>query len=159
MSYADLPKIPVRGRHFMSDMVVLTTQFARTMVILQHHLFQRAFHPRQSVQQQHNFQIVHLHINTNTPNNQAYASSIQTPVLESENVPIIFPVRKGVWELVVRKSNLDKIRQSLVFSLPGKAWIEEMDVLPMGMAARVAQNLSPSKSRKVRSLTAGTARL
>lgn len=120
-------------------MTVLGTQFARTMVILQHHLFQRAFRPQWSVQQQQDYRVVHLHIDPNISPCQMYASSTQTPIFGSRNVPIIFPVRKGVWELVVRKSSLDRIRQSPIFGFPNKVWFEEMDVLPIGMAARVAQ--------------------
>lgn len=138
-SYADLPKIPVRAQHIVSDMAALSTQFSRTMVILQHHLFQRVFRPSQSSQQLQDFQIVHLHINPKISIHQMYSSSIHTSIFDRTNVPIIFPVRKGIWELVVRNSSLDQLRQSPIFGFPEKVWFEEMDVLPIGMAARVAQ--------------------
>lgn len=109
------------------------------MVVLQHHLLQRAFRPSRSVQHLQEFQIVHLHVDPEISIHQIYSSSIRTPIMDKTNVPIIFPVRQGIWELVVRKSCLDQLRRSPTFGFPGKVRFEEMDILPVGMVARVAQ--------------------
>ncbi|KAL8721192.1 MAG: hypothetical protein Q9225_002078 [Loekoesia sp. 1 TL-2023] len=137
--YTKLPKIPIRRQHFLADMAVLGTQFANTMVILQQLLFQRAFRLRSFTEEHQDFQIIHLHIDSNISACQIYAFSTQNPVLDSTNVPVIFQVAEGIWELIVRKSHLENLHRTPLFELSNKGRFEQMDVLPKGIAARAAQ--------------------
>lgn len=121
-------------------------QFTDTMVVFQHYLIQplRSFRDRYTFwpsmeQYRSEFQIVHLHVDPNISSSDMYTMSIEEPALGKWAVPVIFPVRTGVWELVVRKLALGEVRKALVFDEQVSYKLEEPEGLPKGIVARVAQ--------------------
>ena len=119
--------------------MVVCTQFTKTMVVLQHHLLQRLSQRRTSIQNQQEFQVVHLHVDSNMTNYDMYALSKWVTTLGRENVPMILPIDTGVWEMIGRKSCFKKLQDSLHHNLSTQAKLEEINVLPKGIAARAAQ--------------------
>ncbi|KAI4124567.1 MAG: hypothetical protein LQ338_004729 [Usnochroma carphineum] len=123
-------------------MNVLRRQFVDTIVVLQHYLFQRAprFRPPiKQQQQQSDYQVVHLHVDPNLSIHDLYSISIEEPLLDRKIVPVIFPARKGTWELVVKRSALDELRKATELGCLGSTKFEEPQELPKGMVARAAQ--------------------
>ncbi|KAL8748603.1 MAG: hypothetical protein Q9184_007193, partial [Pyrenodesmia sp. 2 TL-2023] len=145
ITYAEM-KIPIRRTHFMADVGVLMRQFTNTMLMFQDFLFQQATDFRKDCtfrpsirQYQGDYRVVHLHTHPNVSIHDMYTASIQQPVLYKWKVPVIFPIREGVWELVVQKENVEILRKASPFDDSFSFWIEEADSLPKGIAARAAQ--------------------
>lgn len=140
ITYVSLPKIPLRLRSLLSDLSLLGTQFFDTLIILQHLVYRRTFSrqptPGQQ-QQQHDYRVVHLQTNPEVSLEDLSAALKLGPSRENDEIPLIFPVAAGVWELLVKKPYLDGLMVSgcsqfpLVFREPSK--------LPKGIVGRTAQ--------------------
>ncbi|KAL8842046.1 MAG: hypothetical protein Q9170_000649 [Blastenia crenularia] len=145
VSYAELPKIPIRRRYFFADLAALGTQFKWTMVIFKRYLLQRIFRHRQDLEAQQEFQLVHLHTDLTVTIDDLNNITHRNQSFDTQNVPLILPVVEGTWELVVRRSNLIALKNSLLLDtetrkvLKSNPWLKEMDVLPKGITARAAQ--------------------
>ncbi|KAL8906196.1 MAG: hypothetical protein Q9207_002164 [Kuettlingeria erythrocarpa] len=145
ITYAEM-KITIRRTHFLADMAKLMRQFTNTLLMIQDFLFQRAtnfrggctFRP--SIRQyQLDYQIVHLHTDRNVSIHDMYTAYIQQPVLYKWKVPVIVPLREGVWELVVQKEAVNILQKASPFYDSFSFRIEEPESLPKGIAARAAQ--------------------
>ncbi|CAO1599963.1 hypothetical protein XANCAGTX0491_003669 [Xanthoria calcicola] len=145
ITYLNLPKIPLRIRSLPSDLSLLGTQFWDTLSVLHHLLYRRTFAPQatpplQQQQQEHEYQIVHLHTNPEISVHQLSHSLTLGPSRAHEEIPLIFPVAAGIWELLIKKPYLANLMPSscssssssfpLNFQLPSQ--------LPKGIVGRAA---------------------
>ena len=140
ITYVTLPKIPLRIRSLPSDLSLLGTQFWDTLIVLQHLIYRRTFYSRrqstaQQQQQQDEYEIIHLHTNPKVSIHQLYHSLTLGPSLTDAEIPLIFPVAAGIWELLIKKPHLANLILSsefhLNFQLPTQ--------LPKGIIGRAAQ--------------------
>ena len=146
ITYLNLPKIPLRIRSLPSDLSRLGTQFWDTLIVLHHLLYRRTFArqatpPLQQQQQEHEYQIVHLHTNPQITIHQLSHALTLAPSLTDDEIPLIFPVAAGIWELLIKKPYLANLMLSssssssvefpLNFQLPSQ--------LPKGIVGRAAQ--------------------
>ncbi|KAI4112997.1 MAG: hypothetical protein LQ345_005942 [Seirophora villosa] len=140
ITYAQLPKIPIRRKHLMADMANLMNQFANTMIVLQHFVARRAlsFRPTREHYQEE-FQIVHLHTEADLPLWNMYGLFMQELGIHLDNILIIFPIRSGVWEMVVKKTLLPHLRKVALFDGLAPVRYEEQHQLPKGIVARASQ--------------------
>lgn len=131
-------------------MAALLKQFANTMIVLQHLVVQRAFLRCRPSTKQHlqDFQIVHLHVEEDLSLWNMHAILMKDQSWGRDTIPIAFPIRAGVWELVVRKLALGNLRRAAIFDRWNEARIEVQDhQIPKGIVARAAQVYSRAPLR------------
>ena len=137
-TYANLPKIHLRLRSLPSDFSLLGKQFVDTLVVLQllvrHRLFSRCPAPGL---QQHDYRVVHLHTDPKTSLGKLSWSLMLHSLWLAEDIPLIFPVATGVWELLVERPYLHKLLISNCSNHP--LAIYEPAALPKGIFGRSAQ--------------------
>ncbi|KAL8790336.1 MAG: hypothetical protein Q9213_000688 [Squamulea squamosa] len=138
ITYTKLPKIPLSPKSWLSDLSLLGNQFIDTLVILQLLVGRRLFPRRPNPGQlQHNYRIVHLHTDPGTSLRALSWSLMLRSTWLVEDVPLIFPVAAGVWELLVKRSYLDKL---LATHKPVPFLkFKELTTLPKGVVGRSAQ--------------------
>ncbi|KAL9047464.1 MAG: hypothetical protein Q9206_006765 [Seirophora lacunosa] len=140
VTYAQLPKIPIRRKHLMADMANLMNQFANTMIVFQHFVARRALSFRPTLEQyQEEFQIVHLHTEADLPLWNMYNLFMQELGVDLDTILVIFPIRRGVWEMVVKKTLLPHLRKAALFDGLAPVRYEEQHQLPKGIVARASQ--------------------
>ncbi|KAL8863519.1 MAG: hypothetical protein Q9178_000200 [Gyalolechia marmorata] len=143
-TYANLPKIQLRLRSLPSDFSLLRKQFVDTLVVLQllvrHRLFSRRSAP---ALQQHDYRMVHLHTNPKTSLGKLSSTLMLHSSWLAEDIPLIFPIASGVWELLVERSYLQKLLISNCSNHP--LAIYEPATLPKGIVGRAAQIHSVSR--------------
>ncbi|KAL8993476.1 MAG: hypothetical protein Q9169_006318 [Polycauliona sp. 2 TL-2023] len=141
VTYLNLPKIPLRLRSLPSDLALLGNQFVDTLVILQHLVYQRIF-SRYAIpnlhQQIQDYQIVHVQTDPAATLQQLSWSLMLSSEWQVENIPMIFPVAAGVWELLVKKPYLDELKESKSSNYPALAFLQPTK-LPKGIVGRIAQ--------------------
>ncbi|KAL8956829.1 MAG: hypothetical protein Q9193_005750 [Seirophora villosa] len=138
ITYAQLPKIPIRRKHLMADMANLMNQFANTIIVLQHFVARRALSFRPTLERyQEEFQIVHLHTDADIPLWNMYGEFMPELGIDLDTILVIFPIRRGVWEMVVKKTLLPHLRKVALFD--GFVRYEEQHQLPKGIVARASQ--------------------
>ncbi|KAI4224369.1 MAG: hypothetical protein L6R36_004706 [Xanthoria steineri] len=140
ITYLNLPKIPLRIRSLPSDLSLLGTQFWDTLIVLQHLLYRRTFARRQATpplqQQDDEYQLLHLHTNPQITIHELSYSLTLNPSHTDAEIPLIFPVAPGIWELLIKKPHLANLMLSssefpMNFELPSQ--------LPKGIVGRAAQ--------------------
>lgn len=136
ITYLTLPKIPLRIRSLPSDLSLLGTQFWHTLIVLHHLLYRRTFARRSTpLQQDDDYQIIHLHTNPQITIHQLSHSLNPAPSHTDDEIALIFPVAAGIWELLIKKPHLANLMLSsefhLNFQLPTQ--------LPKGIVGRAAQ--------------------
>ena len=146
ITYINLPKIPLRIRSLPSDLSLLGTQFWDIVIVLQHLIYRRTFarqttpslQQQQQQQQQDDYQIVHLHTNPQITIHQlSHSLTLGASLTDDDEIPLIFPVAAGIWELLIQKPYLANLMLSssskspLNFQLPSQ--------LPKGIVGRAAQ--------------------
>ncbi|KAL8660355.1 MAG: hypothetical protein Q9202_006626 [Teloschistes flavicans] len=138
LRYIDLPKIPIRRRHFTSDMSVLGIQFVATMEIFKRNIVQRAFRRDQfNKTLQQSYRVVHLHTVPDMSISDLYSSlALEMPCF-FHSIVAIFPVLPGAWEMIVEAKHLEDLIYACKFALSARA--TEPSNLPPGMVARAAQ--------------------
>ncbi|KAL8772918.1 MAG: hypothetical protein Q9209_001938 [Squamulea sp. 1 TL-2023] len=138
ITYTNLPKIPIRPGSLLSDLSLLGNQFMDTLVILQLLVGRRLF-PRDPNPGllQHNYRIVHLHTDPGTSLGTLSWSLMLRSSWLVEDVPLVFPVASGVWELLVKKSYLDKLLAT--YEPVASLNFQEPTCLPKGVVGRSAQ--------------------
>ncbi|KAL8657387.1 MAG: hypothetical protein Q9226_001968 [Calogaya cf. arnoldii] len=138
ITYANLPKIPLRLRSLRSDLSLLGVQFFDTLIVLQHLIHRRMF-PRHSTQQhqQHNYRIVHLHTDPKVSLQQLIKTLMLQPDFVAKDIALIFPVVDGVWELLVKEVYLTWLSECSYPEFPVE--FREPSKLPKGIVGRTAQ--------------------
>ncbi|KAL8914379.1 MAG: hypothetical protein Q9171_001009 [Xanthocarpia ochracea] len=137
-TYANLPKIHLRLRSLPSDFSLLGKQFVDTLVVLQLLVHHRLFFRRPAPGlQQHDYRMVHLHTNPKTSLGKLSSTLMLHSSWLAEDIPMIFPVASGVWELLVERSYLHKLLISNCSNQP--LAIYEPPSLPKGIVGRAAQ--------------------
>ena len=140
ITYINLPKIPLRIHSLRSDVSLLGNQFFDALAILQHLIYRRFFTRRPvlvGLQQQHDYRIVQLQTDPEIALLDLAPSLMLRSKWNTEDIPLIFPVAAGVWELIVKAPYLEKF--TVLKGSKHKLTFREPSKLPKGIIGRIAQ--------------------
>ncbi|KAL8674095.1 MAG: hypothetical protein Q9168_001490 [Polycauliona sp. 1 TL-2023] len=149
ITYLTLPKIPLRIRSLSSDLALLGNQFVETLIVLQHLAYRRLFSrpPTSGLQQQQqsDYRVVHIQTDPSVSIQQLSWSLLLRTTWPVEDIPLIFPVALGYWEILVRKPYLDEL---MVYNSSEYPLIfREPSSLPKGIVGRIAQSRSVAQAK------------
>ncbi|KAL8706908.1 MAG: hypothetical protein Q9201_000068 [Fulgogasparrea decipioides] len=136
VTYNDLPKVQLRRRSFFSDMSLLLHQFRDTIIIFKHHFVQRALRQKKSMVRQ-DFRVFHLYTDPCESITELYYALKRVPTFLPGEILVIFPIKDGVWELIVEKTMPDDFLYADHLGIP--TYLTEPREMPRGIMARAAQ--------------------
>ncbi|KAL8806810.1 MAG: hypothetical protein Q9182_001070 [Xanthomendoza sp. 2 TL-2023] len=138
LAYTELPKIPLRKNSLLSDLSTLRQQFVNTVTIFPMIIrcrVSKQHSKSQLLQDAH--RLVHLRTDPGTSLKELYGSLLLRSCRNVSDIPLIFPVADGLWELVIRGSYLDDLIKALHSNLFMD--FQEPSTLPKGIVGRAAQ--------------------
>ena len=148
MTYINLPKIPLRIHSLRSDVFLLGNQFFDTLAILQHLIHRRFFTRRPilvGLQQQHDYRIVQLQTDPEIALLDLAGSLMLCSKWDTEDIPLIFPVTAGIWELIVKAPYLEKLM--VLKGSKHELTLREPSKMPKGIVGRMAQVRSVARRK------------
>ncbi|KAI4248506.1 MAG: hypothetical protein L6R40_001067 [Gallowayella cf. fulva] len=138
ITYSSLPKIPLRVQSLLFDFSVLGHQFFDTVAVLKllitRKISRRQLSPRFPP---YEHQIIHLYTIPGIPMEKMSRSLMLDTIWEQWDIPLIFPIANGVYELLVRCSYLDELVTA--FQDISSTEFRRPTTLPKGMVGRAAQ--------------------
>ncbi|KAL8813761.1 MAG: hypothetical protein Q9200_000014 [Gallowayella weberi] len=138
LAYTDLPKIPLRKDSLLSDLSTLRQQFVNTVAIFP--MLIRHRFPKQSPKSgllEDAYRLVHLRTDSRTSPGGLYESLMPRACENVSDIPLIFPIADGIWELVIQGSYLDVLIKALGSTVFMD--FQEPSMLPKGIVGRLAQ--------------------